>query len=52
MSRFFSFIGILILFEGVLMLGFVKVRPKDVEGIIFISLKSYNNKEQYNQKEV
>ena len=31
------FIGILILFGGVLMLGFVKVRPKDVEGIIFIS---------------
>ena len=31
------FIGILFLFGGVLMLGFVKVRPKDVEGIIFIS---------------
>ncbi|PCH66208.1 MAG: hypothetical protein COC01_08665 [Bacteroidetes bacterium] len=31
------FIGILILFGGVLMLGFVKVRPKDVEGIIFVS---------------
>ena len=31
------FIGILMLFGGVLMLGFVKVRPKDVEGIIFIS---------------
>jgi len=31
------FIGILILFGGVLMLGFVKIRPKDVEGIIFIS---------------
>ena len=31
------FISILILFGGVLMLGFVKVRPKDVEGIIFIS---------------
>ena len=31
------FIGILILFGGVLMLGFVKVRPKEVEGIIFIS---------------
>ncbi|MBL4655222.1 MAG: tetratricopeptide repeat protein [Bacteroidia bacterium] len=31
------FIGILILFGGVLMLGFVKVRPKDVEAIIFIS---------------
>ena len=31
------FIGILILFGGVLMLGFVSIRPKDVEGIIFIS---------------
>ena len=31
------FIGILILFGGVLMLGFVRVRPNDVEGIIFIS---------------
>ncbi|MBL4715747.1 MAG: hypothetical protein JKX95_03850, partial [Bacteroidia bacterium] len=31
------FIGILILFGGILMLGFVKVRPQDVEGIIFIS---------------
>ncbi|MBL4655700.1 MAG: hypothetical protein JKY33_07750, partial [Bacteroidia bacterium] len=31
------FIGILILFGGVLMLGFVKVRPKDAEGIIFIA---------------
>ncbi|PCH69325.1 MAG: hypothetical protein COC01_01575 [Bacteroidetes bacterium] len=31
------FISILILFGGVLMLGFVKIRPKDVEGIIFIS---------------
>ncbi|MBL4716404.1 MAG: tetratricopeptide repeat protein, partial [Bacteroidia bacterium] len=31
------FIGILILFGGVLMLGFVKVKPKDIDGIIFIS---------------
>ncbi|MBL4655342.1 MAG: tetratricopeptide repeat protein, partial [Bacteroidia bacterium] len=31
------FIGILILFGSVLMLGFVKVRPKNVAGIIFIA---------------
>ena len=31
------FIGILILFGGVLMLGLVEIKPKEVEGIIFIS---------------
>ncbi|MBL4716370.1 MAG: tetratricopeptide repeat protein [Bacteroidia bacterium] len=31
------FIGILILFGGVLMLGFVRIRPKDAEGIAFLS---------------
>ncbi|MBN4051865.1 tetratricopeptide repeat protein [Cytophagaceae bacterium AH-315-L13] len=31
------FIGILILFGGVLMLGFIRIRPKDAEGIVFLS---------------
>ncbi|MBL4715958.1 MAG: tetratricopeptide repeat protein [Bacteroidia bacterium] len=31
------FIGILILFGGILMLGFVKIKPNEVKGIIFIS---------------
>ncbi|MBL4654255.1 MAG: hypothetical protein JKY33_00345, partial [Bacteroidia bacterium] len=31
------FIGILILFGGVLMLGFVRIRPKDAEAIAFLS---------------
>ncbi|MBL4655170.1 MAG: tetratricopeptide repeat protein [Bacteroidia bacterium] len=31
------FIGLLILFGGVLMLGFIRIRPKDAEGIVFLS---------------